>query len=195
MASFDGAEARQRGNETEVLPSLTAKRPAIVVMGVCGSGKSTFAEALAARLALRMVDGDDLHAETAIAKMRGGQPLGDEDRWPWLDNVAAVLADSQRAPGGVVVACSALKRVYRDRIRSGPCATRFVFLDASHDLITARMKERQGHFMPQSLVDSQFRTLERPTADESDVLSVPASLPPSVAIEITVSQLALRERF
>jgi gluconokinase len=124
------------------MPSLTADRSAIVVMGVCGCGKSTFAEALAARLGLLMIDGDDLHAETAVATMKSGQPLSDNDRWPWLDNVAAVLGDLKRAPLGIVGACSALKRVYRDRIRSGSCEPRFVFLGASYDLITARMKER-----------------------------------------------------
>jgi gluconokinase len=176
------------------MASSTSNRPAIIVMGVCGCGKSSFAQALAADLGLVMVDGDDLHPKGSIAKMKRGQPLTDDDRWPWLDNVAATLGDLQRAPLGIVIACSALKRVYRDRIRAGASEPRFVFLDASYDLVASRMKERQGHFMPQSLVDSQFRTLERPTASESDVLNVPASLPVDAAMKMTISKLALCKR-
>jgi len=176
------------------MPSSTSNRPAIVVMGVCGCGKSSFAQALAASFELVMVDGDDLHPKGSIAKMKRGQPLTDDDRWPWLDNVAATLGDFRQAPLGIVIACSALKRVYRDRIRAGASEPRFVFLDASYELIASRMKVRQGHFMPQSLVESQFLALERPAAGESDVLRVPASLPLDVAMKMAINKLALHKR-
>ncbi|WP_372526748.1 gluconokinase [Piscinibacter sp.] len=163
---------------------------AIIVMGVCGCGKSSFAEALAAEHGLEFVDGDDLHGEGNIAKMKRGEPLTDDDRWPWLDNVAATLADARRFPRGIVIACSALRHAYRDRIRATAGDLRFVFLDAARELIEARMQQRQGHFMPQSLVDSQFHTLERPTAVETDVTTIPACLSLDAALKLAISELS-----
>ena len=149
-------------------------RPALVVMGVSGSGKTSVGIGLAKRLGLDFVDGDDLHPAANVAKMSRGEPLDDDDRWPWLDRVGAILVDRAAHPAGIAVACSALRRTYRDRIRStaGPNGALFVFLDISPDVSRQRLGNRPGHFMPVSLVESQFATLERPAPDETDVVRV-----------------------
>lgn len=146
----------------------------VVVMGVSGCGKSHIGAALAARLGIAWRDGDDLHPAANRAKMRSGQALEDGDRWPWLDSVAEAL----RREAPLVIGCSALRRAYRDRIRAsagGPVA--IVHLTGDKDLIAARMAARQGHFMPPSLLDSQFATLEPPGPDEGaltlDVAAAP----------------------
>lgn len=146
-------------------------------MGVSGCGKSTVAEAIASALGLACIDGDDLHAPESVAKMRAGTPLGDDDRWPWLDRIGARLGGAGAAPAGVVVACSALRRAYRDRLRASAPGVQFVFLDGSPDLIRARMQARSGHYMPAGLLDSQLRTLERPTPDEAGVVTVDIDAP------------------
>lgn len=141
----------------------------MVVMGVSGCGKSSVGEALGALLGIPYFDGDDLHPAENVAKMAAGVPLTDADRWPWLDRVAAVLAE--RAP--VIVGCSALKRAYRDRIRAGAGGpVRFVHLAGSRAVIEDRMTARTGHFMPAALLDSQFATLEPPGPDEALTLDV-----------------------
>ncbi len=146
----------------------------LVVMGVSGSGKSTVAAHLAGRIGLPFVDGDDLHPKSNVAKMHAGIPLDDDDRWPWLDSVAATLAAASEK-GGMVLACSALKRAYRDRIRGGTAGlVSFAFLDVSFDQIAQRLKTRVDHFMPPNLLQSQFATLERPVGDEADVITIPA---------------------
>lgn len=147
----------------------------IIVMGVSGSGKSTLAQGLSEALHLRMKDGDELHLPESVAKMRAGIPLQDADRWPWLDRIANYLTEPAVHPenhDGSIVACSALKRAYRDRIRltAGPVV--FVFLDGSSDIIRQRMQARVGHYMQAGLLDSQLQTLEKPTADETDVITV-----------------------
>jgi len=140
---------------------------AVVVMGVSGSGKTTVGEALAARLGWQFVDGDALHPPANVAKMRAGQPLDDDDRWPWLDRIAALM-DAWAASGASgVVTCSALKRRYRDHIVRGRAWMRLVYLDGSRELIAERLAARRGHFMPTSLLDSQFAALEPPEPDES----------------------------
>jgi gluconokinase len=144
-------------------------------MGVSGCGKSTFASAISAALGLSMVDGDDLHAPESVAKMQAGIALNDADRWPWLDRIAHTLAVNSSSGGssqGKVVACSALKRAYRDRIRAALPQVTFVFLDGDSELIRRRMASRTGHFMQPELLDSQLRTLERPAPDETDVVTV-----------------------
>lgn len=158
-------------------------------MGVSGCGKSTFAEALAAERGLDLIDGDDLHTESAIAKMSSGVSLTDDDRWPWLDSVAAALADADRFPRGIVIACSALKQAYRDRLRAGASGLHFVFLDAPRALIEARLQQRHGHFMPPSLLDSQFLALEHPTALETDVVTIPAQLPLAAGLAQAIYRL------
>lgn len=143
----------------------------LIVMGVSGCGKSTLAAALGQTLGLQMVDGDDLHLSESVAKMRSGIALEDADRWPWLDRIGDYL--SQAEGPGRVVACSALKRVYRERIRAQAGEVCFVFLDGDFDLIEQRMRHRVGHYMQAGLLESQFRTLEKPEADEADVIHLP----------------------
>ncbi len=135
----------------------------MVIMGVAGCGKTSVGQALSARLQVPFRDGDDLHPPANVAKMRAGTPLTDADRWPWLDLVADALA--QTAP--LMIGCSALKRAYRDRIRSGAGGpVLFVHLAGLRPVIEGRMAARTGHFMPVSLLDSQFATLEPPADDE-----------------------------
>jgi|SRR5664279_5328592 len=142
----------------------------IVVMGVSGSGKSTLATGLASALSLDSIDSDALHLPQSVSKMAAGTPLTDSDRWPWLDRIAARLADADAYPLGLVVACSALKRSYRDRLRRATSGLRFVFLDGPPALIASRLGGRSGHFMPSALLESQLQALERPGRDEPDVL-------------------------
>lgn len=162
----------------------------LIVMGVSGSGKSTLSMALGERLGLEVMDGDDLHLPESVVKMRSGIPLQDVDRWPWLDRVGQYLA--QAHPQGRVVACSALKRVYRDRIREQAGDVCFVFLDGDFDLIAQRMRQRVGHYMQPGLLDSQFRTLEKPQADETDVIRLPITEP--VQDMVTQALQALHSR-
>lgn len=129
----------------------------VVVMGVSGSGKSTVAAALSQRLRVPFEDADDLHPAANIAKMSRGEALDDTDRWPWLDVVGAWLADR---PEGGVMACSALKRVYRDRLRGACPGLVVVHLAGDVETIRRRQASRPGHFMPASLLTSQFSTLE-----------------------------------
>jgi gluconokinase len=135
-------------------------------MGVSGSGKSTIASALAERLGWTFEDGDRFHPKSNVEKMSAGQPLTDEDRWPWLQAIADEIDKVCQAGGRVVMACSALKRAYRDVLVHGRRDVRIVFLDGSKALIAERLASRKGHFMPPGLLDSQFKTLEPPQADE-----------------------------
>ncbi len=145
----------------------------IVIMGVSGCGKSTVGAALAKALTIPYRDGDDLHPAANVEKMRAGIPLTDDDRWPWLDHVAATLRDA--AP--VIIGCSALRRAYRDRIRAGAGGpVQFVHLTGSRAVIAARMAARKGHYMPPTLLDSQFAALEPPGPDEAIRMDVDQSL-------------------
>lgn len=152
---------------------LSQTRPreiaAVVVMGVSGSGKSTVGRALADRLQCEFVDGDDLHPPANVAKMHSGQPLDDADRAPWLAAIAARIG-AWIADGRLgVITCSALKRRYRDAIVGGRRAVRLVYLEGSQNLIAGRLADRPGHFMPASLLASQFDALEPPTLTESAI--------------------------
>lgn len=161
----------------------------IILMGVAGCGKSSVGEAISARTGIAYRDGDDLHPAANVEKMRAGIPLTDEDRWPWLDQVGRELAD--KAP--LIIGCSALKRVYRDRIRAlagGPVT--FVHLAGSRDLIAGRMAQRTGHYMPVSLLDSQFAALELPQPDEG-ALTADISQPLDVLVDGIVKGLNLEE--
>ncbi len=141
----------------------------LVIMGVSGCGKSSVGEGLSARLGIPYRDGDDLHPLANVEKMRAGVPLTDGDRWPWLDRVAGVLA--QEAP--VIVGCSALRRAYRDRLRAGAGGpVQFVHLSGNRGLIAQRMAARTGHYMPPSLLDSQFAALEAPGLDEALTIDI-----------------------
>lgn len=159
----------------------------LIVMGVSGSGKSTLSMALGERLGLEVMDGDDLHLPESVAKMRAGIALQDADRWPWLDRIGAYLAAS--GSPGRVVACSALRRIYRDRIRAQAGAVQFVFLEGSYELISQRMARRAGHYMQPQMLESQFRTLERPTADESDVITLTITEPVSQLVDEAIAGL------
>ena len=144
------------------------QQPVLVVMGVSGSGKSTVAGILAGQLGWDLEEGDDLHPAANVAKMASGQPLTDDDRWPWLDTVAAWITDHTTAGIPGIITCSALKRSYRDRMR-GPNVV-FVHLAGSKDQIGRRLAARSDHFMPPTLLDSQLTTLEPPGPDENTLV-------------------------
>jgi len=138
--------------------------PLIVVMGVTGSGKSTVGVALAQRLRVPFGDADDFHSATNVAKMSAGTPLDDDDRLPWLRSIGAWLAAHR--DGGAVVSCSALRRAYRDVLREAAPDVTFLHLHGDRETVRRRVAARPGHFMPESLVASQFATLEPLGADE-----------------------------
>jgi carbohydrate kinase (thermoresistant glucokinase family) len=164
----------------------------IVVMGVSGSGKSTVAAGLASELGLRMVDGDDLHLPESVTKMRAGIALEDADRWPWLDRIGHYLVEDGDQPAqGRIVACSALKRTYRDRIRRLAPTVRFIFLDGEPELIRDRMSRRKGHYMQPGLLASQLHTLERPQADETDVIKLDIQVPPAELVALAMRALVV----
>lgn len=165
------------------------RRIAVVVMGVSGSGKSTIAAGIAEALCLHFIDSDELHLPRSVAKMKAGIALEDEDRSPWLDRVGARLADTGQWPEGVVVACSALKRDYRDRLRRAAPGVRFVFLDGPAELIEARLAARTGHFMPSTLLASQMQTLELPGSDEGDILRIGIESSPAEVIRLAALEL------
>ncbi len=163
---------------------------ALIVMGVSGSGKSTIAAKLAERLGWTFEDGDRFHPASNVAKMSAGQPLTDEDRWPWLQAIADEIDRVCRTGGHAVIACSALKRVYRSMLVHDRRDVRIVFLSGTQSLIADRLARRKGHFMPPGLLDSQFKTLEPPAADENAVtVSIDASV--DAIIEDIVRQLRL----
>lgn len=143
---------------------MTRTAPLIVVMGVSAVGKSTIGIQLAERLGVPFRDADDLHPAANVEKMRAGSPLDDDDRWPWLDLVGRTLQSAESS--GLVLACSALRRAYRDRLRRHAPTTCFVHLHADDTVLAARAAGRTGHFMPPSLLASQLATLEALADDE-----------------------------
>lgn len=152
----------------------------VVVMGVCGSGKTTVGRALAGAIGATFIEGDDLHPASNRAKMSSGQPLDDADRRPWLDAIAAEARRLATGNRDVVVSCSALRRAYRDRLRRAGANVHFIHLTGTHDLLADRMAGRTGHFMPSGLLASQLATLEHPEPDENvavlEIASEPAIL-------------------
>ncbi|NKE45770.1 gluconokinase [Roseomonas frigidaquae] len=158
----------------------------VLVMGVSGAGKSTVGPLIAHRLGLRFDDADAFHPPANVAKMSRGAPLDDTDRAPWLDAIGAHLAAHEGV--GCVVTCSALKRAYRDRLRVAAPGLRLVFLQGDLALVAARQAARQGHFMPASLVASQFATLEPPAPEEGAILLDVAATPDALA-EAAISAL------
>lgn len=158
---------------------------AIVVMGVAGCGKTSVGQALAGILGWPFLEGDSFHPAENIAKMSAGIPLQDEDRWGWLDIIAARIAQDRASGESVVVSCSALKRRYRERLSAGGLRVLFVHLHGTRELIHSRMALRTGHYMPTSLLDSQFAALEPLAADEfgitCDIDASPAEIAARVA--------------
>lgn len=149
---------------------------ALVVMGVSGSGKSTLAEALASSTGALLIEGDAHHPPANIAKMSAGIPLNDEDRWPWLDDIGRRMREEIDGGRNVIAACSALKKVYRDRLRQAVGSSlAFVFLRVDEPELRNRMTTRDGHFMPAKLLASQLSTLEPPLG-EPDVIEIDGSL-------------------
>jgi gluconokinase len=161
---------------------------ALIVMGVSGSGKTTVASKLAGRLHWTFEDGDRFHPKSNVEKMRAGQPLTDEDRWPWLNAIADEVERLCTAGGHAVIACSALKRTYRDVLLRGRDDVRFVFLNGTQQLIAHRLSLRKDHFMPPGLLDSQFRTLEPPGLDE-DAIDVSIDATVDAIVDDIVSKL------
>lgn len=159
----------------------------IIVMGVSGCGKTTVGRALAASLNATFLDADDFHPEVNVAKMRAGTPLNDDDRAPWLAALNHELLSGSERGEGVVLACSALKKIYRTAIGVGLPQAHWIFLDGSFELIAARMRDRPNHYMPESLLRSQFDTLERP----EDAINISIELSPDKQIEAAL--FALRD--
>jgi len=165
--------------------------PVLVVMGPAGSGKSTLGMALATELDLPFLEGDTLHSPESIARMTAGQPLTDADRLPWLARIRSWIDARLAAGEGGVVACSALKRAYREvLVRGRKDTVRLVDLEASRALLASRLASRTGHFLPPSLLDSQLETLEPPDDDERP-LRVPAEWPVPRAVAEIVRTLGL----
>lgn len=142
----------------------------VIIMGVSGCGKSTVGRAFADKSGFAFFDADDFHPARNIEKMKSGEPLTDEDRQPWLQALVDLLDQQCLAGENIILACSALKNQYRDILSSGAASPRYVFLEGSASLIEARLRRREGHFMPGSLLKSQFEALEVP--EEAERVSI-----------------------
>lgn len=161
----------------------------VIVMGVSGCGKTSVGERLAAALNCGFIEGDSLHPPANIEKMSAGIPLDDDDRWPWLDIIGGLVGDSVARGERVIVSCSALKKIYRDRLRAAAGGhLAFVFLQGSRAVFDKRMKARADHFMPSSLLDSQFAALEPPSG-EPGVVPVDVDLPLADIVEKALAGL------
>ncbi len=164
----------------------------LVVMGVSGSGKSTVGAALAARLGWPFAEGDAFHSPEAVARMSAGEALGDADRWPWLARIGAWIDERLAEGESGVVACSALRRAYRDQLSRGRPNLRFIHLAGSPALIAARLAGRSGHFMPARLLDSQFEALEPPESDEA-AINVDLDAPLDVIVARVIAALGMTD--
>ena len=175
-------------------PAAAPGSPAIVVMmGVSGCGKTLIGGALAEAVGARFIDGDLYHPPENIDRMRSGLPLRDEDRWGWLDAIGAEIAAVERRGGLLVVGCSALKRAYRDRLRRASPRILFVHLVVDRQTAAARVAARRDHFMPASLIDSQFADLE-PPAPEEGALTLDASRGPAAIVALATEALLARSQ-
>ena len=161
----------------------------ILLMGVAGSGKTTLGEALARETGWPFRDADSFHPQANIDKMSRGEALTDADRWPWLDAIADWIDQRRHADRRGIISCSALKRIYRDRLLAGRPDVRLVYLKGDRALIGARMAAREGHFMPTALLDSQFKTLEEPVLEEWPLV-VPVDATPRRIVEFILSDMA-----
>lgn len=162
----------------------------VVVAGVSGSGKTTVGTLLASRLGWSFADADGFHTAACIAKMHAGIPLTDDDRWPWLAALGAWMDQRIAAGESAVLACSALKLAYRDRLRAGRPAVRIVFLTVGHDVDEERVADRPDHFFPHELVNSQYAALETPKPDEA-ALVLPVTGTPAEVTDRIISALKL----
>ncbi|MBP2386156.1 gluconokinase [Paeniglutamicibacter kerguelensis] len=162
----------------------------LVLMGVSGCGKTTIAALLAGRFGWDLEEGDGLHPQSNVAKMHAGHPLTDEDRWPWLEKVAGWIEGQLDAGRNGVITCSALKRSYRDILNRRGAGVLFIYLSGSPEVIRARLTARHGHFMPSSLLESQFADLEEPTSDEP-CIRVDVGPPPQKILRKILGQLNL----
>ena len=160
----------------------------LIVMGVSGCGKTAVATELGARLGWVFAEGDKFHPSANVEKMRAGHPLDDDDRWPWLRAIATWIGEHEQAGAGAIVTCSALKRSYRDLLRAGHDSVWFVHLTVPVTVLADRLKHRQGHFMPASLLQSQLSTLEPLGADEPGS-TVPGDVPPTDVVAEVLAML------
>jgi gluconokinase len=161
----------------------------VIVFGVSGAGKTTIGKLLAEQLGWRFYEGDDFHPRANVEKMRSGRPLTDEDRWPWLERLREQITRSIAAKENAVLACSALKRAYRDRLRASD-EVKFVFLRGDYALVAEQLRQRRGHFMNPELLRSQFADLEQPEPDE-DVLTSELGRTPQELVEEIKTKLRL----
>lgn len=155
----------------------------LIVFGVTGAGKTSIGQRLARQLGWTFHDADDFHSPANVEKMRRGVPLTDDDRWPWLDRLRQLIADAQGRGEQVVLACSALKRTYRERLAAGLEVT-FVYLEADRTVIAARLRQRENHFMNPELLTSQFEALEQPASSENVVVVNAADTPDAIVQHI-----------
>ena len=175
-----------------IVRKIAVRPTMLVLMGVSGVGKTTIGKRLGRTLGWTFRDADEFHPADNIAKMSAGIPLTDNDRWPWLESIGHWL-DLQRLHGGkAIVSCSALRRIYRDKLLHGRGDVKLVFLKGSKALIADRLQRRCDHFMPPALLDSQFKTLEEPTRDERAIV-VNVSMPPNRVVADIVRYVAPRQ--
>lgn len=160
----------------------------VLVMGVCGAGKSLIGEKIADRIGAQMVEGDNHHTEENIRLMKAGIPLTDANRQAWLETLSVLIAEARASGKSLVVSCSALKRKYRDQLRSGDPALIIVYLKGDPSMIEERVLSRTGHFMPNTLVSSQFQDLEEPGADEFPIVC-PITNAPEAIVQVVVDAL------
>ena len=153
----------------------------VILMGVSGVGKTTIGQILSDKLGWPLSDADEFHSPASIEKMRNGIPLEDADRWPWLDRMNAMLVEKEARGESVLLACSALKQVYRDRLAKGTADLRWIYLKGNFDLIRERLEARKGHYMKAGLLESQFATLEEPgNALDVDINDTPDAIADSI---------------
>ncbi|GGM92700.1 gluconokinase [Terrabacter tumescens] len=164
----------------------------VIVMGVSGSGKSTLAKGISTVTGWEFAEGDAFHSEANVAKMRNGEALTDEDRWPWLESIGSWISAKEAAGESAVVTCSALRRVYRDLLRRDRPRVRFLHVTAAPDVIRDRMEHRPGHYMPASLLPSQIATLE-PLADDEPGISVSNEGTAAQVLDRALTALGLRK--